>query len=198
MIYLLAALLCLKLGAAIFGGLMTGGGVAAAPAAAQEAVKTSPDEAPSRDEKPLREIEPGGLDLEIIEDVEKRAKELDRREEELKRREARLDAMREDLDRQITELKAIQAKIEESVSMRRDLEEKAVGKLAKTYASMPPDSAAALIQQIDRSIAIRVLEAMKERAAGRILAAAPPAIASSLSEGLVKRKREAETAAGAR
>ncbi|MGK7346432.1 MAG: MotE family protein [Candidatus Nitrospinota bacterium M3_3B_026] len=195
-VYLLVALLLVKLGAALIAGGKDGKGEIAVPAAAQEA--TSPDEIPARDEMPVREIEPGGLDLEIIEDVEKRAKELDSREEELKRREARLEAMREDLDRQIAELRAIQAKIEESISLRGDLEKKAVNKLAKTYASMPPENAAVLIQQIDRSIAVRVIESMKERAAGKILAAAPPEVASSLSEELVKRKREAGTAGGAR
>jgi len=81
--------------------------------------------------------------------------------------------------------KALQAKIEESIALRGDLEIKAVARLAKTYASMPPESAAQLIQKLDPPIAIRILTAMKERAAGKILAVIPPEQATKLSEGLV-------------
>lgn len=171
-------------------GLMTAtekSPVSPAPVYAQEA--TSPDEVNRADEAPSpQNIRPGGIDLEIIQDVEKRQKELDSREAELNRREERLNALQKDLDRQISELRAVQAKIEEQIALRKDIEDQAVNRLAKTYASMPPESAAELIQQIDRAIAIRVLGAMKERSAGRILAAVPPNVASSLSEGLVKRK----------
>ncbi|HEB71935.1 MAG TPA: hypothetical protein ENI77_04875 [Nitrospirae bacterium] len=131
---------------------------------------------------------PGGLDLEIIKDVEKRNKELDLKEEKLKREKERIDTMKSDIDAQISELKALQAKIDEQIKLRDDLQKVSIKKLAKTYSAMPPENAAALIQQIDISIAIRVLGAMKERSAGKILAVIPPKLASTLSEGLVRKK----------
>jgi len=131
---------------------------------------------------------PGELDLEIIKDVEKRNKELDLKEEKLKREKERIDTMKSDLDAQISELKALQAKIDEQIKLRDDLQKKSIKKLAKTYSAMPPENAAALIQQIDKSIAIRVLGAMRERSAGKILAVIPPKLASTLSEGLVRKK----------
>ena len=171
---------------AVPGGEMTG----VSAAQAQTAAPSSPDELPKKDkaEAAREKIEKGGLDLEIIRDVEKRQKELEEKEKELNRREERLKAMQADLDRQISELKAVQAKIDEQIKLRGDLQKEAVVKLAKTYASMPPENAARLIQKIDTSIAIRVLSVMKERAAGKILAAAPPELASKLSEGLVKKR----------
>ncbi len=136
---------------------------------------------------PSKSPGPGELDLEIISDVQRRNKELDLKEEELKREQERVSAMKADLDRQISELKALQARIDEQITLRNDLQKEAIKKLAKTYAAMPPENAAALIQRIDTSIAIRVLGAMKERSAGRILAVIPPKLASALSEGLVKK-----------
>lgn len=143
--------------------------------------ETSPDPAPSAPG-------PGELDIEIIRDVEKRNKELDLKEKKLKREKERIDTMKSDLDAQISELKALQAKIDEQINLRDDLQKESIQKLAKTYAAMPPENAAALIQQINISIAIRVLGAMKERSAGKILAVIPPKLASTLSEGLVKKK----------
>ncbi|VAX17782.1 hypothetical protein MNBD_NITROSPINAE03-250 [hydrothermal vent metagenome] len=147
---------------------------------------SSPEEATS-DPAP-RTPGPGELDLEIIKDVEKRNKELDLKEEKLKREKERIDTMKLDIDAQISELKALQAKIDEQIKLRDDLQKVSIKKLAKTYAAMPPENAAALIQQIDISIAIRVLGAMKERSAGKILAVIPPKLASTLSEGLVRKK----------
>lgn len=152
----------------------------------ETAAASSPEEVVS-DPAP-KKPGPGELDIEIIRDVEKRNKELDLKEERLKREKERIDTMKSDLDAQISELKALQAKIDEQINLRDDLQKESIQKLAKTYAAMPPENAAALIQEINLSIAIRVLGAMKERAAGRILAVIPPKLASTLSEGLVKKK----------
>jgi len=152
----------------------------------QPADQTQAEPAPAA--PPPKEPAPGELDLEILKEVEKRKIDLDQRERELAQKEERLRAMQEDLGRKISELQAVRTGIEEQIQLRKDLETQAVQKLAKTYASMPPENAAALIQQIDTAIAIRILAAMKERSAGRILAVIPPARASKLSEGLVRKK----------
>ncbi len=164
------------------------------PSQAQSAA-TTPDEVSrgrslkgKASKEPLPDIKPGTLDMEILRDVEKRKEALDIREAELEKREQRLNSLQADIEKQLSELKTVQAKIDESMELRNDLEETAIAKLAKTYASMPPESAAQLIQNIDKAIAIRILSVMKERAAGKILAAAPPDLATRLSEGLVKKR----------
>lgn len=190
---LLAFLALLGLKVAALGALGVFGGEdahaqAAAPAAAQPAAAQTPTAPEEVKPAPAREPSPGQLDLEILRDVERRQKELDAREEALAREKERLEAMKGDLDKQIAELKALEVKLEEQIKLRGDLEDGAIQKLAKTYSAMPPETAALLVAQMDTRIAIRVLSAMKERNAGRILAATPPALASRLSEGLVKRK----------
>jgi flagellar motility protein MotE (MotC chaperone) len=157
----------------------------APPVAAQQAAAAAPT---ADEELPQRPVEPGSLDLEILRDVEKRQSSLDDREKELDRREERLNALDGDLNKQIVELKALQAKIEEQIALRTDLEDAAVNKLAKTYASMDPANAAQLLSQLDRRIAVRVLSGMKERNAATILDAMPAALASDLSERMVKRR----------
>lgn len=131
------------------------------------------------------DIKPGELDLEILRDVERRQNRLDEREKALDKKEQQLKSLTADIEKQLAEFKALQAKIEESITLRNDLTTKAVTRLAKTYASMPPESSAQLVSQLDPAIALRVLSAMKERAAGRILAVMPPDQAVRLSEGLV-------------
>lgn len=187
----LGALLLVKIAFLGVSGVFENSHVKPSSAHAQTAKKAETNGKPAKDNAPMpvtRNPGPGELDLEIIEDVERRNKELDLKEENLKREQERISAMKGDLDKQISELKALQAKIEEQINLRTDLEKGSIQKLAKTYAAMPPENAAALLQQIDMSIAIRVLGAMKERAAGRILAVIPPKLASTFSEGLVRKR----------
>lgn len=130
----------------------------------------------------------GGLELELMREVEKRQKELDRKDEELKQKEERIATMQADLDKQLNELKVTQSRIEDSVKQRADLDDVAVAKLAKTYSSMPPETVATLIRQMDTGIAVRVISAMKEGKAARIMAALPPDLATKLSETMIKKK----------
>lgn len=139
-------------------------------------------------EKPKGAIDKGGLELELMREVEKRQKALDRKDEELKQKEERIAAMQTDLDKQLNELKVTQSRIEELVKQRADLDDVAVAKLAKTYSSMPPENAAALIRQMDPGVAVRVISAMKEGKAARIIAALPPDVATKLSETMIKKK----------
>ncbi len=155
-----------------------------APPALAQSANTPETKKPSAPQ----DIKPGELDLEILRDVERRNKQLDEREKSLDKKEQKLKLLEADIEKQLAEFKALQVKIEESIALRSDLEIKAVKRLAKTYASMPPEAAALLIQQLDPPIAIRTLAAMKERAAGRILAVIPPDQATKLSEGLVVKR----------
>ena len=135
-----------------------------------------------------KEIAQGGLELELMREVEKRQKALDRKDEELKQKEERVAAMQVDLDKQLNELKVTQSRIEDLVKQRSDLDDIAVAKLAKTYSSMPPENAAALIRQMDPGVATRVISAMKEGKAARIIALLPIDVATKLSETMIKKK----------
>lgn len=135
-----------------------------------------------------KEIAEGGLELELMREVEKRQKALDLKDEELKQKEARIAAMQADLDKQVNELKVTQSRIEDLVKQRSDLDDVAVAKLAKTYSSMPPENAANLIRQMDPGVATRVISAMKEGKAARVIAALPADVATRLSETMIKKK----------
>lgn len=170
----------------------TAGDKAAAPTAKSEAAGARGEKLSSgagdKGKSTGKEIAEGGLELEMMREVEKRQKALDRKDEELRQKEERVAAMQTDLDKQLDELKVTQARIEELVKQRADLDEAAVARLAKTYSSMPPESAAALVRQMDPGVATRVISAMKERNAARVIAALPADVATKLSETLIKRK----------
>lgn len=147
-----------------------------------------PSGAKGKDKSTGKEILQGGLELELMREVEKRQKALDRKDEELKQKEERIAAMQTDLDKQLNELKVTQSRIEDTVRQRTDLDDAAVAKLAKTYSSMPPENAAALIRQMDPGLATRVISGMKEGKAARIIAALPADVATRLSESMIKKK----------
>lgn len=133
-------------------------------------------------------IQGSRIDLEVIQANEVRKKELDQKEEELKRKEDRLKTMERDLEEKIEELKRVQLRIDQQVSLRKDLEQQGILKLAKVYEGMPAEEAAKLIETMDRDVAVQVLSNMRGRQAGKILASVKPDIASRISEQIVKKQ----------
>lgn len=133
-------------------------------------------------------IQGSRIDLEVIQANEVRKKELDQKEEELKRKEDRLKTMERDLEEKIEELKRVQLRIDQQVTLRKDLEQQGILKLAKVYEGMPAEEAAKLIETMDRDVAVQVLSNMRGRQAGKILASVNPEIASRISEQIVKKK----------
>jgi flagellar motility protein MotE (MotC chaperone) len=169
-----------------------GGEKASNPTAQSETSKSAGEKLPTgvkgKEKSTDKQIAEGGLELELMREVEKRQKVLDRKDEELKQKEERVAAMQTDLDKQLNELKVTQSRIEDMVKQRADLDDAAVAKLAKTYSSMAPENAATLVRLMDPGVAARVISAMKEGKAARIIAALPPDLATKLSETMIKRK----------
>jgi flagellar motility protein MotE (MotC chaperone) len=165
---------------------------AATPTAKSETSHSAGEKLPSgakgKEKSTDKPIAEGGLELELMREVEKRQKVLDLKDEELKQKEERVAAMQTDLEKQLNELKVTQSRIEEMVKQRADLDDAAVAKLAKTYSSMPPENAATLVRLMDPGVAARVISVMKEGKAARIIAALPPDLATKLSESMIKKK----------
>lgn len=128
--------------------------------------------------------------MEMAQDLKKKQEELDRREEQLKSKEGQLQTLEGEIEKKIEELRRVQAKVEELVKLRDDLEDKNVANLAKAYSSMPAPDAATRLKTMDRAIALRILLLMKTKDSSKILASLDPQTAAQISEQLAKRQME--------
>ncbi len=116
---------------------------------------------------------------------------LDGRRTELEERNKKLDEREADLDRRDREYATRQTQLREMTELLRNDREKndkkrstQLDQLANVYGSMDPKEAAGLIEQLDVTIALSLLERMPEKRIGQILALMNPQRALSITKML--------------
>jgi flagellar motility protein MotE (MotC chaperone) len=169
-----SALLLLKAFALGFGeGRLTG----IPPAFAEE-------EAAVEDSSP-QEGAADGIGANSREDILNRLSErraaLDAREEELDLRERLIEATRGRVEARIDELREIEARIEAAVNAREDEHAERFANLVTMYESMKARDAAAIFNDLDMPILVRVAREMNARTMAEILAAMKPEVAQRLT-----------------
>ena len=148
---------------------------------------------------------------EIIEMLDQRKKDLDRREAVIRQEEERLLALKTELEGILTRNEAMQKKLEESrrlhqkqtteqkvqqdqfIADRKALYSKQAqeqksqsqAQLAKMYESMPSEEAAARLEKMPEHKAIEILRIVKPKTAGAILAQVRVERAAKLTEQLL-------------
>lgn len=127
-----------------------------------------------------------GREESLVELLEKRNKELDRRETELNEREARLNQVNQEIEAKIAKLSKLRQENEGYFKKMDASEAEKVANLVKIYEAMPPKDAAARIDELDEDTALLILSRMKQRAVAKILSIIEPTRAASISKGLVK------------
>ncbi|HXZ67378.1 MAG TPA: hypothetical protein VEH07_02200 [Alphaproteobacteria bacterium] len=163
-----------------------------APAPAPTAV-ASVQPAPQTVAKPERPKIPGEEDfmsaseIEVLTSLTKRREELDKRQAELDMREKLLMATEQRLDQKLAEIKSIQSEIQSAVGALSDKQQKEIASLVKVYENMKPKDAAAIMQDLDRTILLEVASRIKEAKMAPILAAMEPSKAREITVLLAKR-----------
>lgn len=127
-----------------------------------------------------------GKEESLVELLENRNKELDKREIELNEREARLKQVSQEIEAKIARLGKLREESEGYFKKIDAVEAEKIAHLVKIYESMPPKDAAARMEQLDEDTAILVLSKMKQRAAAKVLALIEPGLAAGLSRGVIK------------
>jgi flagellar motility protein MotE (MotC chaperone) len=137
---------------------------------------------------------------EVIDMLDQRKQNLDRREAALRGAEERLLVLKAELERILEKQERLTAaqKQKEADSQKREQDrklsrEKAAAdsrnqqqtQLAKIYESMPAEEAAASLERMPERKAIEVLRILKSKSAGAILAAVRPERAARLTEQLL-------------
>ncbi len=95
--------------------------------------------------------------------------DLDLKKKELKSINDSVDKKLAALDNKISELKAVQKKLESLLTAKSAAEKKRTQDLAQIYARMSPARAAQALSGLDPTLAADLLGAMKARAAAKIL-----------------------------
>lgn len=144
--------------------------------------KTQPVTSPSG---PGRNSDDETISLEFL--VEKMNR-LKVKEKELQLREAELAAFQRELDQKIEKLTRLRNEIKSEMDRKEGIQQKKSKHLIKVYAAMKPQSAAGLIERLDKKMAIELLAQMKGEAVGQILTHVDKDKAARLIEGLARRE----------
>lgn len=140
---------------------------------------------------------------EVIDMLDSRKRDLDRREEALRRDEGRLMMVRADIEKLLAQNEALEKRILQATGKddqqagnakaqkakaliekeRRQQEHKT--QLAKMYEAMPPEDAATRLEHMPDPKALEILRLIRTKAAGAILAQVKPERAAKLTEQLL-------------
>ena len=136
--------------------------------------------------------EPLSEEATLLEELQRRLKEVEARERGLQLREEKILSLQQDLEalaaRQAKEAKRLKNEAGElDEEQRRYIEQDpALVHLIKIYESMDPEEGALRIEQMREGLALDILAGVKNKKAAGILAGVAPKKAAKLSEGLRK------------
>lgn len=125
-------------------------------------------------------------DLQLLQSLEKRKEELDRRETAMKAEEERLQGLREQIEKRQAAVGATEKRVLQIMGMADKVGEEKLERLAKLYSSMRPEDAGPLLDRIDDDIALKIFLRMKPRQASRILPYMKPEKAAALSDRMAQ------------
>jgi len=154
------------------------------PAPAGEGAPVLP--ADSADQTDVTLLSPA--EIQVLENLAERRRQLEGRARELDMREKVLAAAEKRLDAKIAELKDLQASIE-SMFANADAENEAqIASLVKMYERMKPKNAARIFDKLDLKVLIEVVDRMREAKAAEVLAKMDVAKARTVTLELAKRR----------
>lgn len=120
-------------------------------------------------------------ELAVLEGLSNRRKTLDRRAREIDLRENLLKAAVKRIEARIAELKSIEARIESDLKKGDDNRKAQYQRLVKMYSGMKPKDAARIFDRLDMNVLTGLVLQMKPRVMSAILAAMTPAAAERLT-----------------
>jgi flagellar motility protein MotE (MotC chaperone) len=125
-----------------------------------------------------------GSDAALTERLAERREELDTRAAELEMRLALVEAAEKRIEERTAALEALEARINAMVDEKRTLEEAQFVAVVSMYETMKPKDAAAIFDQLDMSVLLRVARAINPRKMAPIMAKMDPMRAKDLTAGL--------------
>lgn len=134
----------------------------------------------------------GGMtpaELDVLQKLSERRKQIDAREKEVERREDLLKAAGDQIDQKVSELKTLQNTIQNLLQQYNDQESSKIKSLVKIYENMKPKEAARIFEQLDMQILLDVIERMKEQKVAPILAEMDPSKAKTVTAEMAQQRQ---------
>ncbi|MDE2516139.1 MAG: hypothetical protein KGL12_08955 [Rhodospirillales bacterium] len=123
----------------------------------------------------------------LLIDLRQRRRQLDARAQALDARAALIAAEEKQLAQRISDMQALQRKLEALDAQRRGQDEKRWQALVQVYQAMAPRDAARIFDALDMQVLLHVVRHMNGRKVAPILAAMQPEKARSLTDALAYR-----------
>lgn len=162
------------------------GGMPIQVAQATSQSKTSSGE--QDDEKPLDPVLFTRSEIELLQELSKRRKELDARERTVIQREGLLNAAETRIERKITELMAVKDDIEALIKKYEKQEEKQLNELVAIYEKMKPKDASRIFNELDIEILLQIFDKMKASKSALILANMSAERAKEITSRIAERR----------
>ncbi|MCI5064280.1 hypothetical protein MRY87_00995 [bacterium] len=128
-------------------------------------------------------------ELVVLQQLDARRVELEERQEKIRSREEELSLQEQELLAQMTELRDLTERLKTTREKNSAKKRGQLEQLANVYGSMNPKEAAQLIEQLDVTIALSLLERMPEKRIGQILSLMSPERALTVTKMLTTRER---------
>ncbi|MBW8880579.1 MAG: hypothetical protein JF615_03880 [Asticcacaulis sp.] len=126
-------------------------------------------------------------ELQLLQSLGQRRKELDQRETNLNSREALINAADAKLDNRINQLQDLKNQVQGLLDQATKAQDDDTNRLVAVYTAMKPKDAAAVFATMDDEVRLPIAARMKDRALAAILGAMPAPAAKDLTEKLARR-----------
>ncbi len=126
-------------------------------------------------------------EIELLQALAARRKQLAERERDVEHREALLSAAEKRIEQKIAALKDAQKRISALLERQKTSQDKDIRRLVKVYENMKPKAAARIFEKMEKRVLLRVAARMKEAKLAQILAQMDPAKVNVVSAELVRR-----------
>jgi flagellar motility protein MotE (MotC chaperone) len=163
--------------------------------AADSEAEPSPEET-SEEEEPQEKVSlPGpvpGVNPEtfrMIEMIEKKNRDLKRREAEIALKEQRLQTLEQKIGQDLKKIEDAITRSQEQIGIQKNLIKKNVDGLIKAYSAMKPQEAATLLEALNEDLAIQILSGMKSKVAGKVFSKLNVKVAKNISEKLAGQRK---------
>ena len=140
----------------------------------------------------VEKVSPSNAELDLLESLAQRRKQLNQRETQLKLKENLLKAAQTQVEERIEQLKALEAKIQVDLKKQDVLQKNQYQRLVKIYSSMKAKEAARIFNGLDMPILVDLMQAMKASAGSQIIAKMDPEKARTLTLLLARKSQNRE------
>jgi hypothetical protein len=120
-------------------------------------------------------------DLEVFGSLSKRSTDLNKKEQDIELKQAALTAIETKLNQKIQQIQLEQQKLEKIKEVYSERQSTEIKSLANIYSNMKPRDAAAIFDQLDMPLLVKIVSAMKERSVAQVVSQMNPSKVRDLS-----------------